>query len=471
MKQTISTSGSGRERPFGASLAFLGLDQKPRLSEDGEAVATLKTMLARSAAPGDTLARLFGSVVSEYLSDDERARIEKGKSTPIIGRDREADEILDTPVRIKGKTPVLIAPPGSKSTIARPAVQRAIAGEYPRSKPYRRMLECSHWVAITPSRLMTLTNTNNAAGRKQAVERFFDAALAIERREKIRIVVFIDDFHTFDADQVEALTPYMDSDTRGVSIVGACGADKFNLAFKDNANFVRRIRQIPVVEFSDEESLRILEQSWLPRIETRYGVAFSRRARAPLVKLGAALHPDGGKIDAGLKMAIDLAIHCLRHAGPIEGPVAVGEEDAYSFFKARTGYPVNPFNPEELAGYLRALDAAIGAEIVGQERMRRDLLHLFQDVIVGSKKDMGVIALLGPTGTGKSQIAKLLARHGFNNPRALLRIDMTEYRSHDSSLNKLFGAVGGLVHRFRESTHIIQARQVSISTCERPVVD
>ena len=279
MKQTISTSGSGRERPFGASLAFLGLDQKPRLSEDGEADATLKTMLARSAAPGDTLARLFGSVVSEYLSDDERARIEKGKSTPIIGRDREADEILDTPVRIKGKTPVLIAPPGSKSTIARPAVQRAIAGEYPRSKPYRRMLECSHWVAITPSRLMTLTNTNNAAGRKQAVERFFDAALAIERREKIRIVVFIDDFHTFDADQVEALTPYMDSDTRGVSIVGACGADKFNLAFKDNANFVRRIRQIPVVEFSDEESLRILEQSWLPRIETRYGVAFSRRAR------------------------------------------------------------------------------------------------------------------------------------------------------------------------------------------------
>ena len=94
---------------------------------------------------------------------------------------------------------------------------------------------------------------------------------------------------------------------------------------------------------------------------------------------------------------------------------------------------------------MQALDAAIGAEIVGQERMRRDLLHLFQDVIVGSKKDMGVIALLGPTGAGKSQVAKLLAQHGFNNPRALLRIDMTEYRSHDSSLNKLFGAVGGLV--------------------------
>ncbi len=94
---------------------------------------------------------------------------------------------------------------------------------------------------------------------------------------------------------------------------------------------------------------------------------------------------------------------------------------------------------------MQDLDAAIGAEIVGQERMRRDLLHLFQDVIVGSKKDMGVIALLGPTGAGKSQVAKLLAQHGFNNPRALLRIDMTEYRSHDSSLNKLFGAVGGLV--------------------------
>jgi ATP-dependent Clp protease ATP-binding subunit ClpA len=445
MKQKISMSGSGLERPFGASLAFFGLDAKPRLEEDVEPNATLKAMLARNAGPGDMSSQLFSSVVSEYLSDDERARMEKGRSTAIVGRDREADEILDTLVRIKGKAPVLIAPPGSKSTIARRAVQRVLAGEYPRSKPYQRMLERSHWVAVTPSRLMSLTSANNPAGRKQAVERFFDAALAIEKREKIRIVVFVDDFHTFDGDQVEALTPYMDSETRAVSIVGACSADKFNLAFKDNANFVRRIRQIPVVEFSDEETLRIVEQSWLPRVEAHYGVRFSKRARAPLIKLGTALYPDGGKIDAGLKMAIDLAIHCLRGADLGEAPVAVEEEDAYAFFKARTGYPVNPFNPEELASYLQALDAAIGAEIVGQQRMRSDLLRLFQDVIVGNKKDMGVVALLGPTGTGKSELAKLLARHGFNNPRALLRIDMTEYRSQDSSLNKLFGAVGGLV--------------------------
>jgi ATP-dependent Clp protease ATP-binding subunit ClpA len=445
MKPKPSTSGAGRDRPF-ATLGFLGLDQKPRASEEAEPDVTLKAMIARGAAPGDASAQVFASVVTEYLSDDERALMDKGRATSIVGRDREADAILDTLVRIKGKAPVLIAPPGSKSSIARRAAQRTIAGDYPQVKPYRRMLERAHWVAITPSRLMSLTNTNNPAGRKQAVERFFDAALAIEKREKIRIVVFIDDFHALDGDQVEALTPYMDSDARGVGIVGACSADKFNLAFKDNANFVRRIKQIPVVEFSDGESLRILEQAWLARVETHYGVAFSPRVRKTLVKLGTALYPEGGKIDAGLKMAIDLAIHRLRLTENSEGgPIAVEEEDAYAFFKARTGYPVNPFNPEELSAYMRALDAAIGGEIVGQERMRRDLLQVFQDVIVGSKKDMGVIALLGPTGAGKSQIAKLLALHGFQNPRALLRIDMTEYRSQDSSLNKLFGAVGGLV--------------------------
>jgi ATP-dependent Clp protease ATP-binding subunit ClpA len=452
MKQKTFASGSGRDRPFGASLAFLGLDQKSERSETGSKEAgpdaTFRSLLARNAGSGDAPAQLFSAVVSEYMSDDERARLNEGKSSAIIGRDREADAILDTLVRIKARAPVLIAPPGSKSAIARRAVQRAIAGDYPQAKSYRRMLERAHWVAITPSRLMSLTSANNPAGRKQAVERFFDATLALEKQEKIRIVVFIDDFHTLDGDQVEALTPYMDSDARAVSLVGACSADKFNLAFKDNANFVRRIRQIPVVEFSDEDALRILDQSWIPRIEGHYGVHFSPRAIAPLVKLGAALHPEGGKIDAGLNMAIDLAIHCLRRDSGRDAPdrpVAVEEEDAYAFFKARTGYPVNPFNPEELAAYLQALDAAIGAEIVGQERMRRDLLHVFQDVIVGAKKDMGVIALLGPTGAGKSQIAKLLAQHGFNNPRALLRIDMTEYRSHDSSLNKLFGAVGGLV--------------------------
>ncbi|RBP16890.1 ATP-dependent Clp protease ATP-binding subunit ClpA [Roseiarcus fermentans] len=445
MKQIVSPSASGPERTLSASLAFLGLEPRPRLREEVEPDATLAGLLSRDAGPADAPARLFRSVVSAWLSDDERALAAKGRAQAIVGRDREADAILDTLVRIKARAPVLIAPPGSKSTIARRAVQRAIAGEYPQSRPYRRMLERAHWVAITPSRLLALASANNPAGRKQAVERFFDAALALEAREKIRIVVFIDDFHTLDGDQVEALTPYIDADTRAVSIVGACSADKFSLAFKDNASFVRRIRQIPVVEFSDDESLRILEQSWLARVEAHYGVRFSERARKPLVRLGTTLYPEGGKIDAGLKMAIDLAIHSLRRAGASEGPIAVEEDDAYAFFKARTGYPVNPFNPEELAAYVRALDAALAAEIVGQERMRRDLLHLFQDVIVGAKKDMGVIALLGPTGAGKSQIAKLLAQHGFQNPRALLRIDMTEYRSHDSSLNKLFGAVGGLV--------------------------
>ena len=70
-----------------------------------------------------------------------------------------------------------------------------------------------------------------------------DAVLAIEKREKIRIVVFIDDFDTLDGDQAEALTPYIDSDTQDVSVVGACSADKFSLAFKDNPKFIRRIRQ------------------------------------------------------------------------------------------------------------------------------------------------------------------------------------------------------------------------------------
>jgi ATP-dependent Clp protease ATP-binding subunit ClpA len=444
MKQRIASPGSAPESPFAASLAFLGLEQKPRLKVV-EPEPSLKAMLARLGGPSDSPAQVVSAVVSAYMSDDERAARERGRVTPIVGRDREADEIIDTLVRIKGKAPVLIAPPGSKSSIARRAAQRTLSNEYPQSKPYRRMLDRAHWVAITPSRLTTLAGTNKPSSRKQAVERFFDAVLTIEKREKVRIVVFIDDFDTLDSDQAEALAAYIDSDTQDVSVVGACSADKFSLAFKDNAKFIRRIRQIPVVEFTDAESLRILEESWIPRIESHYGVRFSERARAPLVRLGTALYPEGGKIDAGLKMAVDLAIYRLRRAEPGSSPIALQEEDAYAFFKTRTGYPVNPFNPEELADYMRALDTAIGQEIVGQERMRRDLLDLFQDVIVGSKKDMGVIALLGPTGVGKSQIAKLLAQHGFHNPRALLRIDMTEYRSHDSSLNKLFGAAGGLV--------------------------
>jgi len=278
MKQA-SRSETGREWPFGGPLAFLGAEAKPR-SEEVEQDVTLRRMVARDAGSADSAARLFHAGVCAYLSDDERAAADKSRATRIVGRDREADEILDTLVRIRGRAPVLVGPPGSKSTVARRAVQRALAGEYPQSRPYRRMFERAHWVAVTPGRLTGLAGANNAAGRKAAVERFFDAALTLQKKESIRIVVVIDDFHALDGDQAEALTPYLDSETRGVGVVGACAADKFSLAFKDNTSFVRRLRQIPVVEFSDEAAVAILEQAWLPRIEAHYGVRFSARARA-----------------------------------------------------------------------------------------------------------------------------------------------------------------------------------------------
>ena len=127
MKQKPAPSSFGSDSPFAASLAFLGIEQKPRLKViDPE--ATLRSLVARNGGTPESPAQVFGAVVGEYLSDDERTASERSRSMPIVGRDREADEIIDTLVRIKGKAPVLIAPPGSKSTIARRAVQRTLAG-------------------------------------------------------------------------------------------------------------------------------------------------------------------------------------------------------------------------------------------------------------------------------------------------------------------------------------------------------
>ena len=106
MKQKISMSGSARERPFGASLAFLGLDQKPRPGEDVEPERDARRPCSRGTPAPATRRRRSSARSSASICPMTNARVsEKGRQTAIIGRDREADEILDTLVRIKGKAP------------------------------------------------------------------------------------------------------------------------------------------------------------------------------------------------------------------------------------------------------------------------------------------------------------------------------------------------------------------------------
>ncbi len=404
--------------------------------------------LQQNAVEGSPEATLL-TVASGFLSDQELEP--KSNRMEISGRDPEADQLIDTLVRIKGAVPILIGPAGvGKTTTVQRAVQKVVDNEYPDSRAFAKVLDDAVWIQTSPGKIMKLVKTNNAAGRMAAIESICESVLTLEKKYKRKIVLYIDEIHTLESDQVEALLPYLDSEKKGIRLVGSTNSDKFQQNFKTNDAFLRRVHLIGLEEFSEEQVVEILQHWWVPHIQGHYRVKFGEHAIPTVVRVAPTLLPEAGRFDASIKLLQDLAIAHVR--GRTEGPITDGA--VYNFAKRRTGFPVNPHDSREVAQYLEELKTKLNSEIIDQPRMIDDVLKLFQSVIMGTRKGIGVGVAVGPTGTGKSELVRALARYGFRNPNALLSIDANDFKSDAEALKKLFGAEAGLVG-FKESSGML----------------
>ena len=403
-----------------------------------------KKVLEENADKGSPESVLL-TVVSDFLTDDEAKDKKLKKTFEIVGRENEADQILDTLARMKGAVPILIGAAGvGKTTTIQRAAQKVINNEYPQSPAFDDVLKNSAWVSMTAGRIMRLVKINNSAGRMAAIEDLFDAVLELEQKYSRRIILFIDEIHSLDKDQIEAMLPYLDSTRRMIRLVGSTNSDKYQNAFKDNDAWQRRSMLIGIEELDAKTTLDVIRQTWQKKIQAKYGVLFSRDALEAAVRVAPILLPEAGRFDATIKTMQDVAIARLRH--PIQAlDVPVSAKEIYKFFTTRTGYPVNPYDGAAMIQFVADLRESILSQIIDQPRMVNDVTWLVQSVLSGSKKGLGVAMLVGPTGTGKSELGLQLAKLVYKNPGAFLRIDANEYKNGSYSLNKLFGAEGGLV--------------------------
>jgi len=420
----------------------------------------IRPKLAASAGPGSPEAVvLIGT--SEFMTDNAIADRQAQRSFRIYGRETEADSLLDTLVRLKGAVPILTGDAGvGKTTAVTRAVQKSLLKKFPKDDAFRDVLTDSVWISTTPARLMKLADGGSPAAKMAAIEAYFDAVLALEKKYERKFIIFIDEIHSLDKNQVEAMLPYLDSRDKGIRLVGATNSDKFQLAFKDNEAFLRRAHTVPVEEMSEALTLEVLRQWWIPEVEKHFKVKFGDQVPEAIVRIAPTLLPEAGRFDATIKTLQDLAIRTVRERDGVEIPelqpgqaaAAEGEalstievKEVYDFFTKRTGYPVNPYDSQAMLQYIEELRVKVSADIIDQPRMIQDVLRLYQSVMIGSKKGLGVSLLVGPTGSGKSELGMVLAKHGFKNPDAFLRIDANEYKTGGYSMNKLFGAEGGLV--------------------------
>ncbi len=396
-------------------------------------------------------AKIILTATTNFMTDEVKKSIENGSFVETLGRDKEAERALDTLVRIKGKNPVFIGIPGvGKTAAAERVAQILVEHLYPDTEVFNEAFDNAEMIQVTPARISRLAKSNDPNSMAEAVEQFFDAVLFYEQSyaqdhngERKPIIVFVDEFHTFNEAQIEALLPYMDARDRGITILGASNSDKFQNKFKDNEALLRRVEQIGLTEFDEATTIRILKASWVPVIEKKYNVEFTDDAIEAAVKVAPLLQPDTARPDGPFKVLQGLAIHVHRLNDG--APAKITDSEIYDYAKEITGLPANPHDGKAFQEYLAEKEKEIDSVVVEQKSLVHKLVERVGNLLIGTPRRPQVMAIIGTTGTGKTLIAETLAEKVFGSKRRALIIDGNTYQTGDLSVNTLVGSPNGTV--------------------------
>jgi ATP-dependent Clp protease ATP-binding subunit ClpA len=357
---------------------------------------------------------------------------QRGGIDPLIGRDKEILRTLHILQRRRKNNPIYVGDPGvGKTALVEGLALRIANGEVPepfrKTKVYR--LDMGALIAGTRYR-------GDFENRLKAVLQ----ALA----EQARPILFIDEIHTVvgagsagrgTMDASNLLKPALQDGT--LRCIGATTWEEFRQTFQSDQALARRFQKVEVTEPSAEETKQIL-LGLKDRYEKHHGVAFSPEALD-----NAALLADRHMRDRRLP---DKAIDLLDEAGAavaLRGGQEVTEGDLEDVLATMAQIP-----PRRVKGgekeQLRRLEEELKRQVFGQDEPIERLVSAIKVARAGLRepqKPVGAFLLTGPTGVGKTEVAKQLAEvMGI----AFLRFDMSEYMEAHT-VSRLVGAPPGYV--------------------------
>lgn len=376
------------------------------------------------------------SPLEEFGYDITKAARE-GKLDPLVGREDEIQRVIQILGRRRKNNPMLVGDPGvGKSAIVEGIAIKITTGDIP--------------PVLADKRLISLDLGSIVAGTKYRGD--FEKRLKSiinEVAQSPDVILFIDEFHTIvgaggasgSLDAANMLKPAL---ARGdIQCIGATTMDEFRKIVEKDGALDRRFQKI-VVEHTDiPQSISILD-----RLKTNYekhhNVIYTDEAIEACVRMSDRYITD--------RCLPDKAIDAMDEAGSmvrLKNPKRTGlvtAEDVASVISKMTGIPSGRIAEGE-GNKLMKMKSKLQSRIIGQDEAIDKVVRAIQRNRAGIKdpgKPIGTFLFFGPTGVGKTQLAKALAEYLFDSEDNMIRLDMSEYMEK-FNVSRLIGAPPGYV--------------------------
>lgn len=453
-------------------------------SGSGSSGSTAKGSSEKSRTP---VLDNFGRDLTKMAEDD--------KLDPIIGREKEIERVAQILSRRKKNNPILIGEPG----VGKTAIAEGLALRIVQKKVSRVLFN---------KRVVTLDLASLVAGTKyrgQFEERM--KAVMNELEKSPNVILFIDELHTIvgaggASGSLDASNMFKPALARGeIQCIGATTLDEYRQYIEKDGALARRFQMVMVDATTPEETIQILNNI-KDKYEDHHNVIYTPEAIEACVKLSDRYISDRFLPDkaidildeAGARVHIN-NIHVPEEILKLEDEVekikieknrvvksqkyeeaaqlrdkekklleqletakvkweeesktkryVVEEENVAEVIAMMTGIPAKRIAQNEGAKLLH-MAQDLQAKVIGQDEAIKKLVKAIQRTRVGlkdPKKPIGSFIFLGPTGVGKTELAKMLAMYLFDKEDSLVRIDMSEYMEK-FSVSRLVGAPPGYV--------------------------
>lgn len=408
------------------------------LEEEGVDLPRARAVVNSLLAPEKQQKGKTNTPTLDQFSRDLTQLAREGKLDPVIGRENEIKRVVNILCRRTKNNPALIGEPGvGKTAIVEGLSQRIVSGEVP--EPLRN------------KRVVSLDMAAIVAGTKyrgEFEERMRKIINEI-RRQQGEIILFVDEFHNIvhagaAEGAIDAASIFKPALARGeLQCIGATTFDDYRKYIEKDAALERRFQPIHVNEPTLEETKNILK-GIRHRYEEHHKVKITDEAVDAAVELAdkyitGRFLPD---------KAIDLMDEASAKVRLEEGREnkEVTPEDVAQIVSIWTGIPVTRLAQSEAEKFLH-IEEAIHQRIVDQDEAVRAVAEALRRSRAGLKdrrKPIGSFLFLGPTGVGKTELARALAEYLFGTEDALVKLDMSEYMEKHT-VSRMVGAPPGYV--------------------------